>query len=53
LPNKERVFYLLTENDREEWVKHIKEAIGYSSLTDFYVLKQTIGKGKFGNVVAG
>lgn len=31
----------------------IKKVIGYSSLADFYELKETIGKGKYGIVKRG
>lgn len=52
-PNKERTYYLLGKDDREQWVSHIKKAIGYASLTDFYDVKDPIGKGKFGTVKLG
>lgn len=52
-PNKERTYYLLSKDDREEWVSQIKTAIGYASLTDFYDVKEPIGKGKFGTVKLG
>lgn len=52
-PNKERTFYLLKEKDREEWVKHIKKAIGYAHLFDFYDIKESVGKGKFGTIKVG
>jgi hypothetical protein len=52
-PNKERTFYLLSSSDREKWVSKIKIAIGYASLTDFYEVKDPIGKGKFGTVKLG
>lgn len=52
-PNKERTFYLLSNDDREKWVSKIKIAIGYASLTDFYEVKDPIGKGKFGTVKLG
>lgn len=52
-PNKERTFYLLKSDEREKWVNEIKKAIGYSSLTDYYDVKDAIGKGKFGTVKLG
>jgi Ca2+-binding EF-hand superfamily protein len=52
-PNKERTFYLLSKNDRENWVAKVKKAIGYASLTDFYDVKEPVGKGKFGTVKLG
>lgn len=32
------------------WVCHLKEAVGYSSLFDFYDVGETVGKGQFGLV---
>ena len=52
-PNKERTFYLLSKDERDEWVLKIKEAIGYASLTDYYEVKEAVGKGKFGTVKLG
>jgi Ca2+-binding EF-hand superfamily protein/RIO-like serine/threonine protein kinase len=52
-PNKERTYYLLQSKYRDEWVSQIKIAIGYASLTDFYEVKDPIGKGKFGTVKLG
>jgi hypothetical protein len=31
----------------------VKKAIGYANLTDFYDIKENLGKGKFGIVKAG
>mmetsp|Transcript_19109 Transcript_19109/g.22031 ORF Transcript_19109/g.22031 Transcript_19109/m.22031 type:complete len:786 (-) Transcript_19109:37-2394(-) len=52
-PNKERTFYLLSKDDRDKWMNEIKRAIGYASLTDFYDVKDAVGKGKFGTVKLG
>ena len=49
-PNKSRVYYLLTQEDKERWMRAIKKVIGYSSLHDYYEIKDTVGKGKFGLV---
>jgi hypothetical protein len=38
-PNKGRTYYLLSKEERDSWVKVIKNAIGYSSLEDFYDIK--------------
>jgi hypothetical protein len=35
-PNKTRVYYCLSQEDKDRWVKAIKKVIGYSSLFDFY-----------------
>lgn len=52
-PGKERTYYLLNKDERDKWVAQIKNAIGYASLTDFYEVKDPIGKGKFGTVKLG
>jgi hypothetical protein len=51
--NKTRSFYLLKEEECEKWVQAIKKCCGYSNLTDFYTLKEALGKGKFGLVKKG
>lgn len=48
-----RTYYLLTQEDKEKWIRAIKKVIGYSSLNDFYEIKETLGKGKFGLVKSG
>ena len=48
--NNLRSYYLMTAADKDKWVAIIKEAIGYAKLTDFYEVKETIGKGKSGVV---
>lgn len=51
--NTTRTYYLLNQADRTKWVEVIKKVIGYSSIFDFYDIKETLGKGKFGLVKAG
>jgi len=51
-PNKARIYYCLSKEDKEKWVRAIKKVVGYSSLHDFYELNEAIGKGKFGLVKA-
>jgi len=46
--NKVRVFYCRNLDERDKWVQHIKSAVGYSSIEDFYDIHQDLGKGKFG-----
>lgn len=48
--NKERSFYLLSKEEKERWIEALKKVIGYSSLFEFYEVKETLGKGKFGLV---
>lgn len=50
--NKPKTYYLLNKEDKEKWMEHIKKVIGYSNLFDFYDIKETLGKGKFGLVKA-
>jgi serine/threonine protein kinase len=50
--NKPRTYYLLSKEDKEKWVVALKKVIGYSNLFDFYEVKETLGKGKFGLVKA-
>ena len=52
-PNKVRTYYLRNKEDKDNWVDAIKKVIGYSSLFDFYEIKETLGKGKFGLVKTG
>jgi hypothetical protein len=35
-PNKRRIYYLETREERDQWVSKIKEAIGFADLHDFY-----------------
>lgn len=51
-PNKARVYYLLNKEEKDKWVEAIKKVVGYSNLFDFYEVKDTLGKGKFGLVKA-
>lgn len=48
--NKVRSYYLLSKEDKDKWMAAIKKVIGYSNLFDFYDIKETLGKGKFGLV---
>lgn len=50
--NKPRTYYLLNKGDKEKWMNAIKKVIGYSNLFDYYEIKETLGKGKFGLVKA-
>lgn len=38
--------------DKLKWIEAIRKVIGYSNLFDFYEIKNTLGKGKFGLVKA-
>ena len=49
-PNKRRIYYLNTQEEKDAWISAIKKAIGYASLHDFYELGENLGKGKYGLV---
>jgi hypothetical protein len=51
--SKTRKYYTPNKEIMKEFVKKIKEAIGYMKFADFYELKEVIGKGKFGVVNLG
>ena len=51
--SKTRKYYTPNLEICKQFVKKIKEAIGYMKFTDFYDLKEVIGKGKFGVVNLG
>ena len=51
--NKERTFYLISKDSRDNWISQIKKAIGYANLFDYYEVKDPIGKGKFGTIKLG
>ena len=48
--SKARSFYLESQEQKEKWMNAIKAVIGYSNMFDFYDIKDTLGKGKFGLV---
>lgn len=49
-PSKERKFYCLEKEEYEAWLVKLKQAIGYYSISDYYDIGESIGKGKFGRV---
>jgi serine/threonine protein kinase len=49
-PDKRRIYYLKSLQDKEMWTDAIKKSIGFANLLDFYDLKETLGKGKYGVV---
>ena len=48
--NKQRVLYLTSRDEKERWIKAIKNVIGSANMFDYYDIKQTLGKGRFGLV---
>lgn len=49
-PDKRRIYYLKSTEDKDMWISAIKQAIGFANLLDFYELFETLGKGKYGVV---
>lgn len=50
---KSKIYYADSKADYDKWVSFIKNLIGYASLLDYYDLKESLGKGKFGTVRCG
>ena len=49
-PDKRRIYYLKSQEDKAVWITAIKQTIGYANILDFYDVKETLGKGKYGTV---
>jgi serine/threonine protein kinase len=49
-PDKRRIYYLKSQEDKNMWIDAIKQTIGYANILDFYEVKETLGKGKYGTV---
>lgn len=49
-PHKSRTFYLIKEEERDKWVRILKEVVGYADFFDYYEPGEIVGKGKFGVV---
>lgn len=49
-PNKRRIYYFRTQEDKQRWMAAIKKSIKLSALTDFYEVGAFLGKGKYGVV---
>lgn len=52
-PKKSRFYYVDNEEEFRTWLKLIRRATGYQSLTDIYDVKEKLGNGKFGLVRLG
>lgn len=49
---KTKKYYAPSKDDYKMWVASIKNDVGYANLLDYYDLKESLGKGKFGIVRA-
>jgi serine/threonine protein kinase len=52
-PNKRRIYYLKSEEEKQFWLEAIKKVIGYADLYDFYEFGDVLGQGKYGLVKKG
>jgi hypothetical protein len=37
--NKVRVYYCRNRDERSKWLSHLKQAVGYSQIEDFYEIQ--------------
>lgn len=49
-PNKRRIYYFPSQQEKIRWISAIKSITGFSSINDFYELGEVLGKGKYGVV---
>lgn len=49
-PNKRRLYYFKSAEEKARWMDAIKQSIGYNNLYDFYDVGESLGKGKYGVV---
>jgi len=49
-PNKRRLYYFKSLEEKHRWMDAIKQSIGYHNLYDFYDVGESLGKGKYGVV---
>eukprot|EP01022_Parablepharisma_sp_SALTPOND_P006660 TRINITY_DN126_c1_g1_i1.p1 TRINITY_DN126_c1_g1~~TRINITY_DN126_c1_g1_i1.p1 ORF type:complete len:708 (+),score=74.27 TRINITY_DN126_c1_g1_i1:471-2594(+) len=47
---KSKRYYAATREEYKMWVSSIRKVIGYANILDYYELKESLGKGKFGIV---
>lgn len=50
---KTKIYYADTKEECQKWVHAIKNVVGYANLLDFYEMRESLGKGKFGIVRSG
>jgi hypothetical protein len=52
-PGKARYFYFIDFETQKNWNKILKYASGYSNVSDFYEVGETIRKDQFGEMKVG
>ena len=52
-PTKDRTYYCDNESQYKIWIAKLKQATGFTNLTDLYEIEQVLGNGKFGLVKLG
>jgi serine/threonine protein kinase len=49
-PNKERVFYIETQEDYDNWISKLVEVLDFTEVSSKYEILEEVGQGKFGVV---
>jgi len=49
-PNKSRLLYFKEEKLQNDWVQHLRGALGHNDMFSFYTFNDDLGKGQFGLV---
>jgi serine/threonine protein kinase len=49
-PDKKRLYFLKSNEDKNMWVNAIKQAIGHANILTYYEVGEVLGKGKYGTV---
>jgi hypothetical protein len=49
-PDKKRLYFLKSPEEKAMWVNAIKQAIGHANILTYYEVGEVLGKGKYGTV---
>lgn len=52
-PDKKRLYFLKSPEEKTMWVDAIKQAIGHANILTYYEVGEVLGKGKYGTVRQG
>lgn len=50
-PDKRRIYYFRSVEEKQKWVTAIQNATGQSNVHDFYVMGQSLGNGRYAQVL--